>query len=126
MSSAADIHAQIGQCRHLLEQGEQAVRLEAWDSLPRIHQAYFEAFDGLRAILGDQMADEGIREKLVELAHEQLDELERRQRRLIYEFRKGQTIIQARLDDLQVARQRLDRFGTDRPPFISVSLDRSI
>lgn len=126
MSGAADIQAQIVRCRHLLEQGEQAARLESWDSLPRIHQSYFEAFDGLRAMLGDQQADEGVHEQLVELAHEQLVELERRQRRLIYEFRKGQTIIKARLEDLQVARQRLDRFGTDRPPFISAALDRSI
>lgn len=122
-SAAADIHDQIGQCRHLLEQGEQAVRLEAWHHLPRIHQCYFEAFDRLRTVLGDQLADEGVHQQLVELAHEQLAELERRQRRLIYEFRKSQTIIKARLEDLQAARQRLGRFSPKSSSFVSASVD---
>ncbi len=116
---SADIHAQIGKCRHLLERGEQAVRLEAWDSLPHIQQSYAETFDGLRALLGDGlMADDGVRE--------QLAELERRQRRLVYAFRKGQSIIKARMDDLRVARQRLGGFGSELPLFISASLDRRI
>jgi hypothetical protein len=116
---SADIHAQIRKCRQLLERGEQAVRLEAWDSLPRIQQSYTEVFDQLRAMLGDgSQADDGVRE--------QLAELERRQRRLVYEMRKGQSIIKARLEDLRVARQRLGRFGTELPLFISASLDRSI
>lgn len=116
---SADIRAQIGRCRDLLERGEQAVRLEAWDALPSIQQSYTETFDGLRGLIGDRaLADGGVRE--------QLAELERRQRRLVYEMRKGQTIIKARLEDLRVARQRLGNFGTELPLFISASLDRSI
>lgn len=116
---SADIRAQIKQCRELLERGEQAVRREAWDSLPSIQASYTEAFDGLRALIGDRaLADGGVRE--------QLAELERRQRRLVYEMRKGQAIIKARLEDLRIARQRLGNFGTELPLFISASLDRSI
>lgn len=117
--SVSDIRAQIGQCRNLLERGEQAVRIEAWDSLPGIHQSYFEAFDRLRALLGDgPPPNDGIRE--------QLAELERRQRQLVYEFRKGQRIIKARLDDLRVARQRLGNLGSELPLFISASVDLSV
>lgn len=115
---SAEILAQIGQCRHLLERGEQVARIEAWDSLPGIHQAYFAAFERLRSLLGDGPPADDVRE--------QLAELERRQRRLVYEFRKGQMIIKARLEDLRVARQRLSRFGAQVPLFISASVDRNI
>ena len=114
-----EVHARIGDCRQLLEQGEQATRSEAWHALPPLQQAYAEAFGGLRAMLGDgPLADDGIRE--------QLAELERRQRRLIYEFRKGQMIIKARLEDLEVVHKRLGRFGSEVPLFISTSVDRSV
>lgn len=119
--SDADIRPQVQQCQHWLDRGEQAARVEAWDSLPRIHHAYFEAFDQLRALLGDgPVADDATRE--------QLAELERRQRRLVYEFRKGQSIIKARLEDLQVARQRLGRFSSPQLPLFggSASVDRSV
>lgn len=107
--SAADIHAQIGQCRQMLERAEQEARLEAWDALPQIHQSYLEAFDRLRGLLGDgSRLDDGVRV--------QLAELERRQRRLMYEFRKSQAIIKARLEDLQVARQQLGRISMRLSP----------
>lgn len=114
---STDLRARIGECRHLLERGEQAARLEAWDSLPGIQQSYADAFDGLRATLGDGPADEDMRE--------QLAELERRQRRLVYEFRKGQAVIKARLEDLEMARQRLGSLGSELPLFITASVDRS-
>lgn len=116
---SAGVDARIGTCRELLERGEQAARLEAWDALPGIQESYAEAFDGLRTELGEgPLADDALRT--------QLAELERRQRRLIYEFRKGQAVIKARLDDLQMARQRLGRFGNQVPLFISASVDRRV
>ena len=110
-----EIHAQIKECRHLLEEGEQAVRGEDWKTLGRVNTAYFEGFGRLRELLSGPFDDDGgLRERLVDL--------EQRQRRLVYEFRKGQTLIKARLEDLQFARQRLDHFGGR----LSSGLDRHI
>lgn len=85
----------------MLWRGEQAVRDEAWGLLPTIHRAYFEAFDRLRTTLEQPYEDHGVREELVEL--------ERHQRRLVREFRQGQRLVKARMDDLNALDRRLDR-----------------
>ena len=78
------------------------MRSEAWGSLPSIHRSYFEAFDRLRATLEQQpLTDQhGVREELVAL--------ERHQRRLVREFRQGQELIQARLDDINALHRRFE------------------